>query len=492
MTAAIQAMIGMSRRMVLAGIVCFPTTLLAQTEIGNQDLREKALAVVGQAGRYFTEKLAVEGSYVYEYRSDLAVRRAEDVVGPTTGWVQPPGTPAVGAAFLKLYELTGDDIWLTEARKAADALLRTQLISGGWHNSMEFDPKARDSWCYRTNNVTPSECKRIDGNKARDRTLLDDDTTQSAIRFLIWLDKSLQGKDPAVRDGLLYALDRLLNAQMDNGAWPVVIDTSRPRLDAAIKFASLPEEWSRSWVKPSGGPYYILNDNLIRDTIHVLLLAEEHLGDRRYFEAAVHAGEFLLLAQLPAPQRGWAQIYDANMQPIWGRQFEPPSVASHETSGAMAALLELYGRTGDERFAAAVKEAAAWLKSVRLKDGNWSRFYELKTDSPLYVRKDGGLSSESTDLHRGYKFIAAWDIPDVLELAEAASTGNAAPPPSFWPSIADKYKEKRQLEAMVRAIIARRGKIPEGWVEDGWIRSGSFVDTVFLVAKYLTWPADKS
>jgi hypothetical protein len=37
------------------------------------------------------------------------------------------------------------------------------------------------------------------------------------------------------------------------------------------------------------------------------------------------------------------------MEPMWGRKFEPPAVASWETRRAIDALLNLYLDTGDDR-----------------------------------------------------------------------------------------------------------------------------------------------
>lgn len=459
--------------------------LCASASPQAQDLPDKALAAVTTAGRYFVEKLAVDGTYIYEYRSDLTERRAEGLVGPTIGWVEPPGTPEVGAALLKLHEMTHDEFWLDAAKKSGQALIRAQLISGGWNSEIETDPAARQAWCYRVNRMSAQDCKKIANNKARDRTILDDDTTQSAIRFLIWLDKATGGQDPEVRESVLYALDKVARAQYGNGAWAITIESWRSLADAPIRHASLPSTWPKTWVKPTGGPYYILNDNVLRDLVTTFLLAEEHFGNPRYLDNATHAGEFLLLAQLPGKQRGWAQTYNVEMHPVWGRQFEPPSVASFETAGAADALVQLYGRTGDRRFLKAAQDAAAWLNSVRLPDGTWSRFYELETDRPIFVEKYGSLVYEHTSLHRGYTFLGTWDIPEVLERVAAASRGEIVRR-SYWPSAADKIGSKEKLEALVRAISVRRRVVPDGWIDDGWIKSQSFIDSVFVVDRYLS------
>ena len=47
-------------------------------------------------------------------------------------WVQPPGTPAVGMAYLDAYDVSGDTLYLNGAIDAARALAWGQLGSGGW------------------------------------------------------------------------------------------------------------------------------------------------------------------------------------------------------------------------------------------------------------------------------------------------------------------------------------------------------------------------
>ncbi|MCX5578551.1 hypothetical protein [Kaistia terrae] len=446
-------------------------------------LADRAKAALTQAAGVFANKLSLNGAYVWEYSPDLSVRRGEGKVGPTVGWVQPPGTPAIGAAFLRVYEVTGDAAWLKAARQAAEALIQTQLLSGGWYIAIEMDPVARRDWCYRAGGTTPEACAAIKDNPAKNETLLDDDTTQSALRFLIWLDQALDGKDEPVREAILYGMEKLSTAQYPNGAWPVRIE-KRTRSDRIPKAgrASLPADWPRQWVKPSDGPYYVINDNLIRDTVHLHLIAADRFGDPAYEASAVRAGEFLLAAQLPEPQQGWAQTYDRDMRPVWGRKFEPPAVTSRESGGAATALVELYQRTGDERFLSAALGAVAWLKASQLPDGDWARFYELRTNRPLYVDSDEKLTYEPVNLLDHYSLKSTADIPEAIRLVDAAAAGKLHPFP-FWPSPANRLAPA-ELAGRVSGLVDRIDKQGR-WIEDGWIRSATFVDAVFLIARYL-------
>ena len=454
----------------------------ARPEPADQELADQARATLDRAAHYVSTELAANGTYVWRYSEDLSVRKGEGDAGPTVGWVQPPGTPAVGAAFLRIHEVTGENAWLDAAKASGMALVRTQLISGGWYYSIEMDKAARSQWCYRVDGVTPETCAAIKENKIRNRTLLDDDTTQSALRFLIWLDNATGGDDAAIRDAISYGLEKLARAQYPNGAFPVVIEKKvKFKGDGSRRKAKIPETWSKTWVKPSGGPYYILNDNVVRDTVHLYLVAEQKFHDPKLLEVAVKAGDFLIDAQLPKPQQGWAQIYDGDMQPVWGRKFEPPAVVSRETAGAITCLVELYHRTGETRFLTAAREAAAWLRAVRLPDGDWARFYELSTNRPLYVDNDENLTYDTGNLLDHYSLKSEADIPQALAYLDAVEGGGKSRP--LWPSPADDMSEG-ELQTRVQELVRSaddRGR----WVEGGWIQSGTFVDAAFVIADYL-------
>src|SRR5690606_1376148 len=92
---------------------------------------------------------AVHGGYVYYYSPDFSRRLGEGVAAPEQIWVQPPGTPTVGMAYLAAWKATSDDDYLTAARDAARALIYGQLQSGGWTNSIDFVPRSERTALYR-------------------------------------------------------------------------------------------------------------------------------------------------------------------------------------------------------------------------------------------------------------------------------------------------------------------------------------------------------
>ena len=84
------------------------------------------------------------------------------------------------------------------------------------------------------------------------------------------------------------------------------------------------------------------------DMIDTMLLAHRVYQDDRYLDAARQAGDFLILAQMPDPQPAWAQQYDAQMHPVWGRKFEPPAISGGESQEILFALMRLYAATGEK------------------------------------------------------------------------------------------------------------------------------------------------
>src|ERR1043166_920678 len=99
---------------------CFVGAWGAITAQGaDNSLRDEAQRAMHKAATYYATRVASHGGYVYHYSLDLAVRWGEGRASPDQIWVQPPGTPTVGLAFLQAYRATGDKFYLDAATKAA-------------------------------------------------------------------------------------------------------------------------------------------------------------------------------------------------------------------------------------------------------------------------------------------------------------------------------------------------------------------------------------
>lgn len=444
-------------------------------------LSERAAEAMHRAAVFLREDVAVEGSYLWRYSADLAYRRGEGLATPYQGWVQPPGTPAIGMAYLQAYAATGDPYLLDGAIEVAHALAATQLRSGGWYYSIEFDPEARKSWCYR---VDPDGCDDKE-NRYRNSTSIDDNVSQSALRLLMLVDRVLDERDPVVHEAVTYGLERFIEAQYPNGAWPV--DSRRavpPEAAPAVGPARYPASWPREFVQP-GRPSYVTNDNAMRDMIRTFLLAHRLYGEDAYKAAALRAGDFLLDAQMPAPQSGWAQTYNAALEPTWGRKFEPPAIAARETVGVIEALLDLYLYTGEQRYLDAIDAAFEWLDASRLPAGDWARFYELRTNRPLYMTRDYQLTYEDDDVPTHYGFRGPLGIAearqvyrDILRQGRTAYlAGLAGASGAGQPASSD---EERSVEAIIEDLD-EQGR----WLDDGMINSRTMIRNFEALARYV-------
>lgn len=369
--------------------------------------REEVLAAMRVAASFYVDRVSTEGGYHYFYAEDLSYGRSESAEGPTQIEYQREATPVVTLAYLDAYDATGDGLFLDAARKAGEAYLRGQLCSGGWDYLGEFDPQKREQYQYRG-----------DGNCSRDArgvTNLDDNVTQSALRVLMRLDRALDFRDTRIHDAVVFALDKLIEAQYPIGAWPQRFSAPPDPTKFPVKRASYPVTWDRTWPGPVYQQHYTFNDNSISDAIDVMLEAARIYGEPRYLASAEKGGQFILLAQMPEPQPAWAQQYDADMHPAWARVFEPPAVTGGESQGIIRTLLALYRETGERKYLEPIPRALAYLRRSilppsqhqsevreRVHGAVLARFYELRTNRPLYITKGtrmvaAGLGSRLVD-----------------------------------------------------------------------------------------------
>ena len=482
-----------------------------------EDLREDARQAMRRAVEFYSMKVASHGGYVYRYSDDLSKREGEGKTGLDTVWVQPPGTPSIGMAFVEAYELTREPSLLESANAAADCLIRGQLRSGGWNASIEFAPDARKKFAYRVDPERPNS-KAAPFNV----TTYDDDKSQSAMRFLMRLDKATNFQDERLHEAITFALEATLQAQYPNGAWPQGYAEFPDPEKYPVKPASFPEMWSRTMTAKYYHQFYTLNDNSLADVIDAMFLAAETYGDTKYHSplapalrgvgpgvrgsslgegcrrAAERAGDFLILAQLPEPQPAWAQQYDFEMHPCWARKFEPPAITGLESQGAIRALMQLYTATGNHKYLKPIAPAIDYLKRSRLSDGRLARFYELQTNKPLYFTKEYVLTHDDSDVPTHYGFKVEAKLEELSREYERLSALQAADLEALrHPQPRKPGKPSLSLEAETRRVIAAldaRG----AWVEDGTLKyhgkgddtrriitSETFVKNLRTLSRYL-------
>lgn len=403
------------RCVLLLTLAFFGDSLPAQQNASG--LKEEATQTLKKAASFYHERVASHGGYVYYYSLDLNQRWGEGRASPETIFVQPPGTPTVGMAYLRAYEATQDKFYLDAARDAAEALVYGQLESGGWTQVVHF-AQANRMGRYRNGK-----------GGSWNASSLDDGQTQSALKMLALADRALDFKHATIHEAASVGLDALLKAQFSNGSFPQV--WTGPVDPQPVIKASFPDyDWKTEGRLKNYWDYYTLNDNLAGTVAETLILAHGVYRDEKYKAALVKLGEFLILAQMPEPQPGWCQQYNYKMVPIWARKFEPPAVTGWESQDVMETLIKIAQYTGDKKYLEPIPRALNYFQKCLLPDGKIARYYEFKTNKPLYMDASYQLTYDDSvaPIHYGWKQSARFQeiekkYQDAMSGAKSAESG---------------------------------------------------------------------
>ena len=384
------------------------------------------------------------GGYDGRYSLDLKKRYGEsfrEEASETQIWVQPPGTPSVGECLLRAYRLTNDEKYLKGAESAAKALAWGQSSHGGWQHLADV-------------------ATLIAGDKLEQRQqyscTIDDNITQGAISFLIKLDLLIDRE--WLTQAIQLGLDFLLENQYSNGAWS-------------------------QWYPLRGGyhDYYTFNDNAINDCIRVLLLAHRQYGNPEFLSSAELAGSFIINSQYPAPQAGWAQQYNHDMQPAWARDFEPPGICSLATARNIVSLVNLYRYTGKKSYLDPIPVALDWLEESKLAPNTWARLYEVGTNRPIYGDMDRKVHYNyeeiSPERKTGYGFRGDFHIQETIAYYKAIKAGSIA-------EYGEKSKEAKAFLPRVEEAISHQDKQGR-WLRQNSIHIQDFVRNINSLCDYL-------
>jgi len=369
-------------------LMCFISISLACSLISStlhaESTESEVLQAMKKAAGFMANNCSYNGGYLYNYSEDLTHQWGEIPARKTQIWTQPPGTPSVGMMYIDVYKATGEEIFLTYAKLAADALIWGQHPEGGWHYLIDFDMPGLKQWY----DEVASKCWGWEeyyhyyGNCS-----FDDDATSGPTKFLLELYMTIL--DPKYRVPLIKALDFFLAAQYPNGGWP-------QRYPLMYDY---PHDGHEDYTH-----FYTFNDGIIVNNIHLLLEAYEKLGIEKYREAAIRGMDFVIISQLPSPQAGWGQQYTMKMETAPARSYEPASVMPQYTAWNVRELMKFYTITGDRRYLKGIPAAIEWLENSYLPEGHapndrytHAMFVELGTNKPLYPHVSGsGIHDGST------------------------------------------------------------------------------------------------
>ncbi len=298
-------------------------------------------------------------------------------------------------------------------RAIADNILLYQKNNGGW-------PKNYDMLAV----LTPAQKKAVLAAKNNLNTTFDNGATHTQVEYLAKA-YTLTG-DEKYKTACLNGIGFILRAQYANGGWPQAYP--------------LKKGYSR---------YITFNDDAMIGVMHLL----HHIVEERPYYSFVDSSlrgkvkasfdkgiECILNCQIRENGKltAWCQQHDnVTLRPRWARTFEPPSVSSFESSDIVILLMSL--NHPGERVRKAVQSAVKWFYDSRIfgihidsvpaphasyryhdtnldvivvKDPNappiWTRFYELKTNRPLFCNRQDrivySLAQVDRERRTGYRW----------------------------------------------------------------------------------------
>ncbi len=293
------------------------------------------------------------------------------------------------------YLKQGDEWYSSkEGLDVADDIVKYQLSDGGWRKDMA-NTTLEGSWAKST---------------------VDNDATTSQIRILARAYKQT-GRKKYLKS-CLKGIDLLLNGQYANGGWPQVFD------DAGTYHAHI-----------------TYNDGAMIRIMDIMRDVSQQTGDLSFIsddyaakaQVALDKGVRCILDTqivVDGVKTAWCQQHDEfTLKPTSGRAYEIASISGSESVGVVNFLKSLPDK--DEEIIESINCAIAWMtevqiwgiKVVQLIDDRvvvedpeagpiWARFYEIGTNRPIFVDRDGSVHFElagiSQERRAGYAWYGSW------------------------------------------------------------------------------------
>ncbi|MFB5269675.1 pectate lyase [Paenibacillus enshidis] len=246
------------------------------------------------------------------------------------------------------------------------------------------------------------------------KSTIDNKATYTEIRRLA--SEYVKTKDSKYSQAAIKGINFLLNMQYGNGGWPQVYQ---------------------------GTDYHkhiTFNDNAM---INVMILLDEVSNKKSDFsfvdtaladrsKAAVAKGVNNILAtqvKVNGKLTVWGQQHDSvTLAPAGARAYEVPSLCASESVGIVKFLKT---RQATPQITAAIQAAENWFKEVKItgikvvktsddvvvvEDPGappiWARFYEIGTNKPIFVGRDGVVKYKLSDIDQerrtGYSWYGNW------------------------------------------------------------------------------------
>jgi PelA/Pel-15E family pectate lyase len=283
-----------------------------------------------------------------------------------------------------------------EAVRIADNLLLYQRDSGGWPKNIDMAKPLGDS----------ARTALLRQKKKTDSTI-DNGATFTQLSFLARVYTAV--KHERHREAFLKGLDYLLKAQYPNGGWPQFY----PDLSGYYKHITFNDGAMIGVLK-------LLRDVAVGKPVYAFV------DDARRARAAsaVEKGiDCILKTQIVVNGKRtvWcAQHDEVTLAPAPARKYEVVSLSGGESVDIVRFLMSI--RNPSAAVVEAVESAVAWFRQSELKSAAggpvWARFYELSTNRPIFVGRDGVVKYNIAEIDRERREGYAWYVDDAATLLE--------------------------------------------------------------------------
>jgi PelA/Pel-15E family pectate lyase len=310
-----------------------------------------------------------------------------------------------------------------DIRAIADNILLYQNPNGGWPKN--YDMQAE---------LTPAQRQALVNGRDDRTSTIDNGATHTHIEYLA--EAFTRTNDERYRQACERGIDYLLAAQYPNGGWP------------------------QYWPDTSGYRRFITyNDGAMIGVMKVLRniatsrpqYAFVDAARRERVAAAFQRGlSCILQTQIvqDGVPTGWCQQHDdVTLAPQWARTFEPAAVASLESAQIVEFLMSLQHPSAE--VIRAIEAAVEWfrrsgLEGIRVETVKaqkadyqyhttstdkvvvqdpdaptiWARFYELRTNTPLFCNRDGHPVYSLAEVDRERRTGYGWYVYDPADAIE--------------------------------------------------------------------------
>lgn len=309
----------------------------------------------------------------------------------------------------------------TDITKIADNILLFQKNNGGW--AKNYDMLAI---------LTDEQKEAVINSKSGTNTTFDNGTTHSQIAYLA--EVYLITKEEKYKAALKKGIEFILSAQYENGGWPQFYpDTTGYRKYITFNDGAMVGIMSVLQAAVNNREKY----NFIDDVLFNKIKASYEKGLDCILNCQINENGIL---------KAWCQQHDnINLRPQNARTFEPAAVCSNESVGIVYLLMNV--NNPEVKIVNSINAAVKWFNDSKIygikvetvnaqhedfeyhstdydkivvedKDASpiWARFYELKTNVPLFCNRDGQPVYSMAEVHRERRTGYAWYGYDPAEL----------------------------------------------------------------------------